>query len=279
MQFDMPHLHSRVVPCLRAAAVEPDYEGYFPQESLTVIADAAELATIFDCRSLPDKFVFESGDAAYDEHEALRTPFRLPYSNCYFEFPASIGVFASEITNRREDETVSHKSVELVPFIKSDTAEWGYLEATVLFENWHENEFLMFNNVSEDGKSKVTGNDLWTIARMTMGAVSLLSEKLLTSEHKPDPAPKLTRARMKRGKPRLTSDYHLLRVNVPAVRKLARPIQPGGHESPCLHWRRGHWRVFDHDNNRKTFVRKCLVGDPARGYVAKDYCLFKGALS
>jgi hypothetical protein len=43
----------------------------------------------------------------------------------------------------------------------------------------------------------------------------------------------------------------------------------GTHASPRWHIRRGHWRTLA--GGRKTFVRECEVGDPARGGVIKDY--------
>ena len=41
---------------------------------------------IFDCSALPPDFISESGFAAFEEHEATRRPFKLPYEFCYFEF-------------------------------------------------------------------------------------------------------------------------------------------------------------------------------------------------
>jgi hypothetical protein len=43
----------------------------------------------------------------------------------------------------------------------------------------------------------------------------------------------------------------------------------GTHASPRWHIRRGHWRTLP--NGRRTFVRECEAGDPARGGDVKDY--------
>ena len=43
----------------------------------------------------------------------------------------------------------------------------------------------------------------------------------------------------------------------------------GSHASPRWHLRRGHWRQFA--DGRRVFVRQCVVGDPERGGVVKDY--------
>jgi len=43
----------------------------------------------------------------------------------------------------------------------------------------------------------------------------------------------------------------------------------GTHATPRLHERRGHWRNLA--NGRVVWVRDCLVGDPDKGVVEKDY--------
>ena len=67
----------------------------------------------------------------------------------------------------------------------------------------------------------------------------------------------------------------VLTLNVPAIRNEAKRTPLGTHESPALHWRRGHWRTLHRatEAETKTWIRKCLVGDPERGYIAKNYRL------
>lgn len=75
----------------------------------------------------------------------------------------------------------------------------------------------------------------------------------------------MNRARLKKGKPGLTYEWHTVQV-APAAPK---PEPKGGtHASPKLHDRRGHWRTR---NGRKHWVRACVVGDPDKGVVEKDY--------
>lgn len=67
------------------------------------------------------------------------------------------------------------------------------------------------------------------------------------------------------GKP---PSYSWRTVVVPSMLR-ERAINGGTHASPRLHERRGHWRTIA--NGRKVWVRDCLVGDPDRGVVEKDY--------
>jgi hypothetical protein len=65
--------------------------------------------------------------------------------------------------------------------------------------------------------------------------------------------------------------WRLVDIDLSQVRAAAEK-QGGTHASPRWHIRRGHWRILP--DGRRTFVRPCEVGDPARGGVVKDYRVF-----
>lgn len=162
-----------------------------------------------------------------------------------------------------------------------------------MFEDYTDDDpFFAFYNVDHlkeeygigpDGRQapleelrKAREMNIMTAQIMLLGTLALLEEKLLLNLHEPDPSPRLTAAREKRGRHRLTGPSNVLQVNVPAVRRMARATPSGDHEPPCLHWRRGHWRVLHRGSEfeDKTWVRKCLVGDPAKGFLShKEYQL------
>ena len=75
----------------------------------------------------------------------------------------------------------------------------------------------------------------------------------------------INRVRMKKGKAALSYEWRTVKVEPPAPKTEPRG---GTHASPRLHDRRGHWRVR---NGRKHWVRACVVGDPDKGVVEKDY--------
>lgn len=75
----------------------------------------------------------------------------------------------------------------------------------------------------------------------------------------------INRARMKKGKPALAYEWHTVQVAPSAPKS---ELKGGTHASPRLHDRRGHWRIR---NGRKHWVRACVVGDPDKGVVEKDY--------
>lgn len=105
------------------------------------------------------------------------------------------------------------------------------------------------------------------ICKRALGVLALLDERLLTADLVPDRARYLNEKRRQKGKPPISCEHKVLTINTAAARSAARPAT-GTHESPRLHWRRGHWR---HLATGKVWVRRCLVGDPARGFVEKDY--------
>jgi len=126
----------------------------------------------------------------------------------------------------------------------------------------------------DDDIPEDVGNRLMVGLARFIGTLTLMNEKFVASQFFPDPAPNLTKARMKRGRLPTDGARFVITVNVAAVRRVARPAQ-GTHESPCLHWRRGHPRVLHRGSEfeSKIWIPRCLVGDPARGYISKDYRL------
>jgi hypothetical protein len=111
---------------------------------------------------------------------------------------------------------------------------------------------------------------------LLLGVLALLNEKLLAQNVVADPAPRLTAARAKKGLPPLTAESRVLTINVAAVRNVVRGVTLQHHESPALHWRRGHWRHLHRGSEfeKRAWVRRCLVGDPEKGYVGpRDFKL------
>ena len=102
---------------------------------------------------------------------------------------------------------------------------------------------------------------LWAMA----SAVEVFSlSNVFTVEHEP---PKFINAkRKKKGKLPLFS-YHTLHIGKPRSGKSGDPI--GTHNSPRLHFRRGHIRKLA--DGRRIWVNACLVGDKTKGIVQKDY--------
>jgi hypothetical protein len=67
--------------------------------------------------------------------------------------------------------------------------------------------------------------------------------------------------------------YRIVDIDQQRLKAVTKPAG-GTHASPCWHVRRGHWRALA--NGRRTFVRECEVGDPAKGGVVKDYRIIQG---
>jgi hypothetical protein len=108
------------------------------------------------------------------------------------------------------------------------------------------------------------------------GVLTLLNEKFLAQEIMPDSAERLNRRRAKDGKLPLSAPTRVLTLNLAAVRRATAETTRQPHESPALHWRRGHKRILHRGSEfeKSTWVSRCLVGDPAKGYVAhRDFRL------
>ncbi len=81
---------------------------------------------------------------------------------------------------------------------------------------------------------------------------------------------KLNKAPERRGRP-LIADYHIIKL---ARRSRPKPLPAQDEKEERrhvrLHFRRGHWRHFEH---HKTWINWTLVGDPDLGFIDKHYRL------
>jgi len=283
-------LHSHILPALRIGGPTvygTDWDSMF---------DEVAGAVVFDCRDLDLSFLLDSGDAAYSEYSETTRPVRLPFDDCYFEFSNQKAIFAGLIgmsVNADLDAIAASNFMDFPPY------DDHYVEFT-LFNNWrnfpvqkyvkhlyedfgqfpskidpfYEGEgiptpFFDTINCEHDGRR----SDLEEGARLLLGVLSLMEDRLIATEIRPDPCRELNRARVKKGRLPVSSETRVLTINTGAVRRVAAMPTGETHGAPRLHWRRGHWRVIHRGSEfeSRTWVRRCLVGDPDAGYVQKDY--------
>lgn len=76
----------------------------------------------------------------------------------------------------------------------------------------------------------------------------------------------INKKQMKNGKKPSEYEWRTVKIKPP----VERAEQKGGtHSSPRLHERRGHWRLCP--SGKQVWVKSCLVGDPDKGVIEKDY--------
>lgn len=297
MRLERLALHSHIMPCLARAVAAPSEEHDTTPDDAESVLDSVISATVFDCRPLDPRFVMDTGDAALHEAEQLAEELLLPFPQCYFEFSDESSVLVRRWENYQthiDDDVVEASldgappgarrlgsQIEVYPFYG-----WGCWEpdeydgfnnsyGSILFgkdpcgDDGYDHKYWEPVNVHQNPVAEVC---VESAMKMFMGALTLLHEKLVATAIRPDPSPKLTKARAKRGRLPLSCETRVLTINTAAVRRIA--VRPrGSHESPRLHWRRGHWRALHRGSEfeSKAWVRRCLVGDPARGFIHKDY--------
>lgn len=255
--------------------------------------DSISSAVVFDCRALPHGFIYNTGEAAYEESEALMEKVRLPFPRCYFEFSDGSSIYAQEIDHYIDNRSSFDTSVEIRYFDDWNGSNKSYHDSMCLYGEFvnnidilteiaqEEKFFTICENIESDSQRSVSSGKLqeeklFLAARKILGILCLLNEHLLTTEFISDPYKKINIKRKKHGVPPISCDRRVLTINTAAVRKRAiKRTDNETHESPCLHWRRGHWRVLNRGSEfeRKTWVRRCLAGDPDRGFIDKDYRL------
>lgn len=254
-------------------------------------------ARIFDCRPLPPGFVEDTGRAFWEELEQTGGEVRLPFGNlCYFEFSNDYAILAAgceesmgelvDIVDEGE-ETIGVKNpvglgttVTVTGFttysFQKDCDGYGEFTNGVQIDEDREPSFFTYYNTADgrDGDEMVERAGIYLL-----GVLTLLNQKLVTEIVEPDPKPWLTAHRAIRGKTQKSGESRILTVNVPSVRKTTLRVvsnqERGTHESPTLHWRRGHWRTLHRGSEfeNQSWVRPCLVGDPSKGFIRSSYRL------
>lgn len=212
----------------------------------------------FDCKRIPFGFVMETGDEYLIECVENGAIPKLPFNDLIMEFQDPDGVthcFLLDSTddfNESDDDTLKHIAYINDVDITSDS----------MFDvGIHENKMYIEDIYDKDSEAPFV---------LAFGILALMEEKLTSTFQV-----HTNRKHRKKGKGPIGSDYRVLTLNLAAVRRSASRTARKQHESPRLHWRRGHWRVLHRmsEYEKRVWVRKALVGDPDKGYVSKDYSL------
>lgn len=293
-------LHSHILPAL--LSIGSDYLPEWMDELREPMA--------FDCSSLPTGFVQDTGEAILADCEERIEPVRLPYEHCYFQFSDDFAVIVSEcaminLGTCEPDEEGSYESSlqkarELSAKIKEDgpppdLPRHHQLDFMV-FRDWRGKQINSFaesisgafgvcneetgfaakihNENRLDEADEEETYDIRHGACLLLGVLALMNERLIGAQLSPDPHPERSAKRRKRRQFPTSSDVHTLTLNIGEIRK--RAVAPRGmHESPRLHWRRGHSRILHRGSEfeKRIYVERCLVGDPSKGFIRKDYRL------
>ena len=265
-------------------------------------------AAVFDCCEIPTAFVEDTGQCYFEEAEAIGEAVRLPYQSALFCFDDDENIFAEEASL---ELCAGTKPIAVSPADRVYIYDTDGIDSLRAFNrkmsfddgmNFQEQlrgEFLNGFEVNDDMSAFEKTDTLFVphmlgdlsngvpdfadldyqksfaAAYRALGVLSLLRDKLISSTIRPDPNIKETMRRLRRKQPSLTGETHVLTVNVGAVRRATRNIYDVSHGPPALHWRRGHWRINHRGSEfeSRSWIRRCLVGDPDKGFVRKAYRL------
>lgn len=275
-----------------------DTEKEYVELAMQLILAWEHETVVFDCRELDIGFVRETGEAAIAENEQQQIHFRLPYNCCYFEFDGAYGIKAFEHEEPDNDTEVGEGASKVVgnslKFYVATPNIDGYLSDNFgLLGASMEIPYQLLLGPTDTGESvgvtlnlagvttldnpsipHDTKNMIIGAASILVGVLTLLDEKFVSSEFKPAET-KINKARAKNGKPPLSVEHRVLTINKAAVRAAVAVSDPEHtHSQKRLHWRRGHWRTYS--TGDKTWVRRCLAGNPELGVIHKDYRLTWG---
>lgn len=247
---------------------------------------------LFDCTSLDFGFLVETGIEYAAELENNKAPLNLPMLINYFEF-ADFAVIASNAlyfsSQIKPEEAHGRDELQVCDaqyYYEITTLSVYDLCRPLLFRETYieignyemlidsPEDYKYICGVLEDDSSStnyISTDDERTIAYAVLGVMCLMSEQLIKkSIHREVIEKNYGKTKIKKITP-----YHVLTLNLAETHRRTIGMPFNKHESPRLHWRRGHWRTIHRytDDERKTWVKKCLVGDPRKGFSDKHYKL------
>ena len=198
--------------------------------------------------------------------------FELPAETCAFQFDNQ-GFSYILVAKQKDDEiiwTMFGSGLNYSNGIKKNGWYCENLAITVSRDGEHINAFLLDSDKQVDVVAALKDNEdqfhfavLWIMKVIRAIEVFSLSNVFTVENH----PPKFINAkRKKKGKIPFFS-YHTLHIGKPRSGKSGESI--GTHNSPRLHFRRGHIRKLA--DGRRIWVNACLVGDKSKGMVMKDY--------
>lgn len=258
------------------------------------IVDCATNGARFDCKQLHEPFVLETGEERLAELRASGEEVHLPYEQCIFEFKefATFALETAEYHGGELSEEILGADDPSEQYEASGGERFGAVEARVLSFDESDQMNVHAETISkamhavheEENETQLEYEPLviWNgpnerVRRATilmLGVITLLEERLLREQECRPLSDKANRKRLVSGA-RAVRPYRVLTLNVAEAKRRTRGVMLQEHESPRLHWRRGHWRTLGRlsEFERRTWVRRCLVGDPEKGFVAKHYTL------
>lgn len=177
--------------------------------------------------------------------------FQLPFEDCWFEF---------RISGRRTFTSVrERKGVKSIMMFIEVGKLWAMPIEPFLLEDGH------WKPMYADSGNPI--NPLVPVLALQIKAACVSLEAEIAVGEKVEAPEKLNAARERRGQEPMP-DYYVVRLN---RRPRSTQLDGDGTTKKRLHFRRGHWRHLSEDRN--TWVRWCLVGDPDLGFIEHEYRL------
>jgi hypothetical protein len=287
-----------IAPALRSSAVRALAQYCATPEEHEQLSYCLDNAMKFDCKALPLEFVLQTGQEKHQELLETGEDSHLPFGACIFEFH-DFAVVAQVTGMYYPAGEVTDESIALFPDGMDEEEHYDLIAGHVLpvtsdpqalancidphFEigsrqalqrGWEDVgdggpfEYRSVNMINADHDNRLLEQG----ALALLGVLTLFEERLLVNTKRPSVPDAVNRRRETAGvKP--MPPHRVLTLNLAETRRRAKTASAQKHESPMLHWRRGHWRTLGRKSEfeTRTWVKRCLVGDPDKGFVAKHY--------
>ncbi len=245
----------------------------------------ADNAERVDCRKLNRSFLLDTGIARSEAMAAgEETPPKMPFGACaLLQFDGMCCQVSEGGHYGVDDEEMEHGITVLEvcswaepygngvaigrPFAECVAAK-DWAEFSLMFDDEvppYEPINVINGRLGEEQETK-------TGALMVLGLLTLFEERLLLQRTSAKARTAINMKRERDGLPAIVG-HKVLTLNLAETRRRTLGVSLHGHESPTLHWRRGHWRTLGRGSEfeSRTWIRRCLVGDPDKGFVAKHY--------
>lgn len=268
-------------------------------DELEMLEWASRSSQRIDCKAIPTDFLLDTGTQREEEILETGEVVRLPFGNSIFEFEDCAAIVGDEYhlvpifdADGNTDEELHFQAIAgyVLPLVQDFNSLYLQLPRrfTIYSRQFWEADYEYNEPMDVDkfeykfkpygichtdcGEDEVGDGILRRGYLMLLGLLTLLDEQLLHKAKK-ESVPAATNAKLRKAGIRPIPPHHVLTLNLAETRRRAKVAPSNSHESPRLHWRRGHYRTIGRmsEFERRSWIRRCLVGDVDKGFVSKLY--------
>lgn len=222
---------------------------HIPTKNLVVITKAVTSPFIYEVLIYNDISLGAKSKLAAKLGEKLKAPIDPNLTGILFHYALNV-----------------NKNTLISPFVAFEYREGEGFEMPAVFEKY----FYDYSHIYAKVSKEETDAYINSIILLFSESLHIINDRNIII--KPMVVSKVKQKLNKSKFTKYGNEYKLVELDQTKVVKqyYSQPGTPSGaHKSPRMHERMGHWRHYK--SGKRTWVKRCVVGDPNKGVITKDY--------